>query len=281
MGSYFPSTLSITKLRKRLLDFHAKNGRHELPWRTTFDPYHVLVSEIMLQQTQVPRVIPKFNEWIKKFPTLEDLAQASNHAVLSCWNGLGYNRRGLNLLKAAREAVAAHGGKLSRTIEGLERLPGIGPYTARAILAFAHDISYPFIETNIRFVLMYELFPDAVKEITDNQLLPIVKKLIEKISARTIYMALMDYGSHLKATLEKKETTSLHKKHKHYVRQSAFKGSKRQLRAAILKELLKGPATARKLSKLGKNSTHSSEQCIAELLREGLIHQAKDKKFAV
>ena len=152
----------MSALQQRLLSWYADN-RRDLPWRRTTDPYAVLVSEIMLQQTQVPRVAPRFVEWLEAWPTLESLAAAPLADVLQRWQGLGYNNRARRLQECAAAAVAAAPDgrrarpQLPRTLDGLRALPGIGPYTARAVLVFAHNDDLAAVDANVRRVLTHEL----------------------------------------------------------------------------------------------------------------------------
>lgn len=137
----------------RLLAWYAAEGRTHLPWRHTHDPYAVLVSEVMLQQTQVERVLPKYEEWLRRFPTLEALAAASAGEAIQAWAGLGYNTRAVRLHAIARQAVAEYGGRLPETLEGLLALKGIGRYTAGAVACFALGLPVATVDTNIRRVL--------------------------------------------------------------------------------------------------------------------------------
>jgi A/G-specific adenine glycosylase len=236
---------------------------------------------MMLQQTQVSRVIPKFKAWMKRFPTVRHLARSPLKDALALWSGLGYNRRAKHLHAAAQVIVANHGGKIPQTIDELESLPGVGPYTARAILAFSHDIGHPFIETNIRTVLLHEFYATSARKIRDDELLPIMDLLIKGVSARTIYMSLMDYGTYLKATLGKKRA-KIHEASAHYSRQSRFEGSKRQLRAKLLKAILeRGTLTAARARSLAGDSAHSAAECLADLAREGLIRSAKGGRYSI
>ena len=127
--------------------------RRDLPWRRTRDPWAVLVSELMLQQTQVARVVPKFGAFLDRFPTVAACAEAPAADVVRLWAGLGYNRRALNLHAAARACVERHGGRLPATLAELQALPGIGPYTARAVLAFAYEQEVAVLDTNAARVL--------------------------------------------------------------------------------------------------------------------------------
>jgi len=147
-----PAASVVRSFQKRLLAWYARNGR-DLPWRRTREPYRVLVSEIMLQQTQVDRVVPKYREFLGRYPTIRSLAAARVEDVRRLWYPLGYNARPFRLHSIAREAVARYGGRLPDTAEDLRALPGIGRYTAGAILAFAYGRDVPVLDTNVRRVL--------------------------------------------------------------------------------------------------------------------------------
>lgn len=223
--------LLISELKK----FYATDARKHLPWRHTRDPYKVLVSEVMLQQTQVDRVVPYYNRFIKKFPTAKKLAKAPLSQVLQEWQGLGYNRRGKYLLEAAKSICTnGWGGKL----------PGVGPYTAAAVDAFAHNKPTVFVETNIRTVFFHHLKTTA--KTPDAQLLPLVEEALKKsqMPPRDFYAALMDYGSHLK-----KQGIKLNSRSKHYTKQSKFEGSVRQRRAKNLRRLLASGASDQELER--------------------------------
>lgn len=214
---------------RRVLKHHENYGRHDLIWRKNITPYRILVSEIMLQQTQVSRVEPKFRAWIKAFPSLRALAQASLSDVLKLWQGLGYQRRAKALYDLAQETKA-----IPRAYEALLDLPGIGPYTASAIVAFAYDM-FPshLLETNIRTALIEE-FHRKQTTIRDEALYEDLLRLanhkaVQKVGARIWYYALMDYGAHLKQSKISHNTKSAH-----YTKQSKYEGSLRQLRAKVL-----------------------------------------------
>lgn len=232
-------TTSISKretqnFQKQIWDFYDKKGRHNLPWRKTSNPYHILVSEIMLQQTQVARVLEKYSLFIKKYPTVKSLANASVSDILEIWIGLGYNRRALSLKRGAEKILIKHKGIMPKERYELEALPGIGPYTAGAIRAFAFNLPEIFIETNIRRVYIHHFFKNK-KNIDDKEIIPIVHATLAVGRPREWYWALMDYGAHV----PKFKKTNPNTKSKHYVKQSKFDGSKRQLRGNILK-LLQG-----------------------------------------
>jgi A/G-specific adenine glycosylase len=252
--------------------YYTEQGRHELPWRHTRDPYSVLVSEMMLQQTQVDRVIPKYEAFLKKYPTTEKLAKASLGDVLKLWQGLGYNRRAKMLLSCAQTIVREHKGAFPRTESDLLKLPGVGPYTARAILAFAYNTPTSLIETNVRNVYLHHFFKKE-SEIPDVQLMPIITRTRDEKKSREWYYALMDYGSFLKKTQGNTNTKSAH-----YTKQSIFKGSDRQIRGAIIRLL-----TTKSYSRLQLHSALASfedmriDAQIENLVKEGLIQKTATK----
>lgn len=258
----------IKKFRRIVLNYYKKYGR-SLPWRINTDPYWVLVSEVMLQQTQVPRGLVKFPEFIEKFPSLEALARATTPEVLAVWQGLGYNRRALYLKRTAEIIVQHHGGVLPRDIEVLKRFPGIGPNTAASILAFAYNIPHVFIETNVRTVFLHHFF-SGEENVSDAQILPLIAEALDKKDTRTWHWALMDYGTYLK-----KEFGNASRRSRHYTKQSKFEGSLRQLRGAILRLLLRNKKmTAEQIFKLSPNRTHDEvETALGQLLSEGFIEK--------
>jgi A/G-specific adenine glycosylase len=255
--------------QKLVLDYYRAHGRHDLPWRKTSTPYRIVVSEVMLQQTQVSRVIEKYREFLRAFPTFRALASAPTADVLKVWQGLGYNRRALALQRCAHKVVARHKGKLPRDYEMLRTLPGIGPYTAGAILAFAFDTPVPMIETNIRRVYLHHFFPTK-KKVSDALLKPIIARHSTRVaSAREWYSALMDYGAHLAREIPNPNARS-----KHYTRQPTFQGSLRQLRGKILRHLTKAGSVehARLTALMGdERATH----VVAALEKEGFIRIAE------
>ncbi len=216
---------------ERVRAHHETSGRDALPWRQTTDPYRILVSEVMLQQTQVSRVVPKYESFIDAFPTVGALAEAPIERLLAVWQGLGYNRRALALKHAAGVIVTEHDGEVPRTLEELTALPGIGHATAAQILAFAFDIGVPFIETNIRAVYLHEFFQGA-EDVPDAAIMPLVAATMDHEHPREWFWALLDYGTHLKSRLPNPSRRS-----RHHVRQGRFEGSNRQLRGRLLAEL--------------------------------------------
>ena len=220
----------IDQFQKLIYDFYTTNKR-DFVWRENITPYRILVSEVMLQQTQTARVIPKFENWILQFPDFASLAAATNHQVLTAWQGLGYNRRGLALGTIAQNVMHNFGGNLPQDPAILQTFPAIGPNTAGSICAFAFNLPTIFIETNIRTVYTHHFFQGQTA-ITDKQLLTLIEQTVDHSNSRAWYYALMDYGVHLKQKLP-----AINAKSKHYKPQSRFIGSKRQLRGAIIKIL--------------------------------------------
>lgn len=212
-------------------NFYREHGR-SFQWRETQDPYAILVSEVMLQQTQTARVIQKFAAWMCRFPTLESLAKAPLSEVLSLWNGLGYNRRAVYLQAACREIGGRFGGVFPQTTNELKTLPGVGPYTAGAVCAFAFNQPVVFLETNIRSVFIHRFFSENTEKIDDKLLLPLVRQTLDRKNPREWYYALMDLGADIKSKLPNPS-----RKSKSYTKQSRFRGSFRQARGAILRQL--------------------------------------------
>jgi len=248
-------------------EHYRAHGRHDLPWRKTKDPYHILVSEVMLQQTQVPRVLQKYKEFLRAFPTVRALADASLADVLRVWNGMGYNRRAKFLRETAIAIVEEHGGRVPSTSPALRSLPGIGPYTEGAIRIFAFNLPDTMIETNIRAALIHQFFPHTPR-VRDRAILVYAGKAAKDQDPRQWHWALMDYGAHIK---------KLHgnpaRKSAHHAKQSKFEGSLRQVRGAILRALSGGES----LLKVRLLSPEKFEQALAGLARDGLIKKERGK----
>lgn len=261
----------IPAFRKLVLKHWNENGRHTLPWRQTTDPYKILVSEIMLQQTQVERVIPYYKAFLKKYPNVGSLAKSNLADVLKLWSGLGYNRRAKLLRDCAQTVVEKYVGKFSKSRAELVALPGIGPYTAGAIRAFAYNELEIFIETNIRTALLHHFFPNA-RKVDDKKLLPILKKASKGEDAREWYSALMDYGAYLK-----KSGVKLNSKSVHYTKQSKFEGSLRQLRGKLLRRLVDGPITSATIKKLDAKNAYQISMALQALVHEGLVLKEKNQ----
>lgn len=258
--------VEFSKFQKIIWEYYRAHGR-DFPWRRTRDPYRILVSEVMLQQTQTERAQKFYDKFLRAFPSVHALARAPVRRILKIWQGLGYNRRALYLKKMAEVVVRDYDGKLPRSVEELRRLPGVGPTTAAAVVAFAFDVPSPMIETNIRSVYLHFFFPGR-KKVPDARLLPLIVKTLSRNHSREWYYGLMDYGVHLK-----KHHPNPSRRSAHHAKQSKFEGSNRQLRGQILKL-----ATARrgrlKLSFLkGKLSFGDARvrRAVASLKKEGLL----------
>ncbi|MDB5190277.1 MAG: A/G-specific adenine glycosylase [Parcubacteria group bacterium] len=269
--------MTIPKFREVVWKHYKEHGRHSLPWRTTHDPYRILVSEVMLQQTQIERVLSYYREWIKAYPTVKKLADAPLADVLTHWQGLGYNRRAKMLHDAAKAVVRDHKGRMIKkstvvkmpvTVEKLESLPGVGHYTARAVAAFAYNQDVVFIETNIRTAVTHHFFKDK-EGVADAEIFKVLERALSKGSAREWYAALMDYGAHLK-----RSGVRINNKSKTYAKQSTFAGSGREVRGAIVRELTTKPATLVRVLKLF--DTDRAPQIhiqLEKLLNEGIIEK--------
>lgn len=253
----------ITAFRETVWDYFRSHER-AMPWRENPEPYYVLVSELMLQQTQVPRVIPKFHEFMLRFPTILELSQAPLSEVLKAWNGLGYNRRAKFLWQAAQMVESEFNGVIPDSCENLVKLPGIGPNTAGAILAYAYNQPVVFVETNIRTVYFHHFFMDQ-ETVSDKELRDVVEATIDREHPRQWYWALMDYGSYLKQTAGGR----LHQS-KHYKKQSPLSGSLREMRGRILRALTDKTYTDVELrSKVVADNRYDT--ALQDLLHEGMI----------
>ena len=265
--------MTIPKFQKLILDSRKKNQR-DMPWRETDNPYKILVSEVMLQQTQVARVLPKYKEFLKEFPTLQSLAKTPDGKLLKVWRGLGYWKRALSLKKAAKEIIKSHEEKFPENPKDLQKLPGIGPYTAGAIACFAFQNKDAFLDTNIRRVYLHFFFPKK-KDVSDKEILHIAEKAVWKKNPRQWHYALFDYG----ATVLKDK--KINKQSKHYSKQSRFEGSLRSFRTKVMRFLLDQPnqtATASKIQRLLKKakSPYVPEKILASLEKDGLIKKKRN-----
>jgi A/G-specific adenine glycosylase len=264
------SSARMRRFQKIIWEYYRSHAR-SFPWRKNRNPYRILVSEIMLQQTQAERVRDKYRTFISAFPDFSTLSQATLHDVLSIWQGLGYNRRAIALKQTAREVMTKHKGVLPSSVDLLMQLPGIGRATASAISAFAFNQPAVFLETNIRRVFIHFFFHDRA-DVHDAELLPLVERALDASDPRRWYYALMDYGAMLK-----KEVTNPNRRSFHYQRQAPFEGSHRQLRGLLLRTILKTPgATASALvRKLGKEPDKIKET-LKELQEEGFIRKRRN-----
>ena len=255
----------VSAFRAAVYAHHRTNSR-PMPWRETADPYHILVSEIMLQQTQVERVRSKYTEFIDAFPDVPSLAAAPLSDVLQVWQGLGYNRRAIFLKRCTEEIESSYCGQFPHSIAELQSLPGIGPYTARAVAAFAFGIAEPLIETNIRTVFIH-LFFHGSDNVCDSQLLPLIATTLDRDNPREWYYSLMDYGVMLKQTLPNPGRRS-----RHHTQQSRFEGSNRQLRSRMLREIMKRPLmTLAELVAHLAAEREAVERNLDEMQREGFL----------
>lgn len=255
---------------KTVWKHYKDHGRHTLPWRKTYDPYKVLVSEIMLQQTQVSRVLPKYRDFLRRFRTAKQLASAPLGEVLQAWQGLGYNRRAKFLWQAAHTVVTERNGVWPKTAADLCALPGIGEYTAGAVMNFAYNTPIPLIETNVRTVFIYHFFHNK-DGVTDKELIPLIERMLDRKNPREWNWALMDYGSYLKETVG-----NLSRKSKTYQRQSDFRSSNRYVRGKILTAIAKKPLREKELfSTLPEiDPSRVIAACVA-LQQEGLLLKEK------
>lgn len=234
-GAHRACADDLTEAEERLVDVVWREGARlyrDLPWRGVDDPYAVLVSEIMLQQTQVSRVAGRWERFLALFPTIDALAAADVSDVLAQWQGLGYNRRALALKRTAETCARERGGKLPRSFDELVALPGIGKATAGGVMAFAYQQPTVYLETNVRAVFLHELFPDE-DDVPDRRIEPHVARTCSADDPRGWYYALLDYGAHLKAILPNPSRRS-----RHHVVQSRFEGSRRQKRAELVRVML-------------------------------------------
>lgn len=270
------SKVQIQKFQEKVWDFYQLKGRHDLPWRPPqlrvqkgeINMYSVLVSEIMLQQTQVSRVLLKFKLWMKKFPDVQTLALASRKEVLDVWQGLGYTRRAKFLHELA---ITLKSIDKPKNVSELENLPGIGHYTARAIATFAWNQSYAFVETNIRTVYMHHFLRNQ-EVVTDKEIMYLVEQTLDTQKPREWMYALMDYGSFLKS-----QGVSYNARVKNVKKQAAFRGSVREVRGYIMKAL-----TAKTLLKStdvhhleNQFDASRTDKALQGLVKDGLIEKYK------
>jgi A/G-specific adenine glycosylase len=232
MNALAPS--AVNAFRRRIYAHYRLHGR-DLPWRKTTDPYRILVSEIMLQQTQVERVIERYPAFLDAFPDFRSLAEAPLPLLLRIWQGMGYNRRALMLRKLAQRIIDEYAGELPSDPAILITLPGVGSYTAGAVAAFAFNEPVIFLDTNIRRAYIHSFFPDRHK-IRDEEISPLVGQTLDLRNPRKWYNALMDYGAALK-----RKAGNPNKRSAHYSRQAPFENSNRQVRGRILKVLVNNP----------------------------------------
>lgn len=263
------SQARIKKFRKRVYTYYHLHKR-EFPWRATTDPYRILVSEVMLQQTQTDRVMKKYNAFIAAFPNFNALAHAAVRAVLQVWQGLGYNRRALALKQCAEIVVREYTGALPASVDELTKLPGIGRYTASAICAFAFNQPALVIETNIRSVFIHLFFKNKTT-VSDDEILPLVEQTLDTKNPRGWYNAVMDYGAMIKQEYNPNAKSS------HYAKPTPFKDSNRRIRGLILKALLTHALSEKELSESINANRVKVKNNVVDLEKEGFIKREKDK----
>jgi A/G-specific adenine glycosylase len=258
--------VSVEAFREKIFEFYRQKGRI-FPWRLTRDRYCVMVSEIMLQQTQADRVAPRFMQWMERFPNVDSLAGASLRDVLQLWSGLGYNGRGQRLHRAATLIVEEHGGQVPSDPAILMTLPGIGAYTSRSIPVFADNHDIAAVDTNIRRVLIHEL--QLSESITPRNLLAVAEEVLPKGRSRDWHNALMDFGA-LELTTRKTGIAPL-------TRQSSFKGSRRWYRGQLLRELLAaGDVSRQGLEERHEDCPYGIGSIVDALVSEGLVEEYGD-----
>lgn len=283
---------AITALQDGLLAWYGAN-RRDLPWRRTRDPYHILLSEMMLQQTQVPRVLPRYLAWLERFPTLEALAAAPTADVLREWSGLGYNSRAVRLQAVARHVVSEHGGRMPHEVETLLALPGIGDYTARAVACFAYDAAVPVVDINVRRVIARAIHgrgdagSPARTDLADAQaLLPDRLDLAPRFSA-----ALMELGA-LVCTARTPSCAACPLPDCAWVQAGRpavttpkkvqrFAGTDRQVRGLILDEFRSatGPVDRVRLDSVWTKDPGQRERALDSLLADGLLETTDGSLF--
>ncbi len=258
---------AIDSFRNEVYTYY-ENNKRSFPWRADLSEYSVFISEVMLQQTQAgPRTVKKYVEFTERFPNFQALAVAPLQDILKVWQGLGYNRRALYLRKAAESIIKDYNGSLPRTIEKLDLLPGIGSATAASIMAFAFNAPVLFIETNIRTVFIHHFFSNS-NNVSDKDIFELVKQTLDHSRPREWYYALMDYGSMLKKSYKNPSRKSAH-----YIKQSTFEGSTRQLRGTVLRELTSRRMNLNELIILTKSTISKIQPVLHTLAKEGLIKQ--------
>lgn len=259
----------IRTFQNIIYSYFNQYGR-DFPFRNEINPYNVVISEIMLQQTQTNRVVEKFQQFIQKFPDFQSLANAPLNEVLKVWQGLGYNRRAVALKKIAERVVNEFDGILPADIDILKSFPQIGHNTASSIVAFAFNMPTFFIEVNIRRVYIYYFFPGK-SSIKDSAIVLIVRKTLDSSNVRKWYYALTDYGVMLKKT-----HPELNKRSAHYRKQAKFKGSNREVRGKILKLLIASSSlTEVEIFKELKINSKKLKEILNLLIKEGFIKQEK------
>lgn len=270
----------VKNFPKVIWDHYAHNKRM-LPWREIEElsikdrGYRVLISEVMLQQTQVKRVVEKYLQWLERWPTIDSFANSSLSDVLVMWSGLGYNRRAKYLRDTLLDIQKNYKGIIPQDAKVLQSFPGIGPNTAAAIIVYTYNKPIAFIETNIRTVYLYSFFANTTEQVTDRQIVTLVTDTIDTENPRDWFYAIMDYGAYIK----KNHGNQLHNARSHK-KQSVFKGSKRQVRGKILQLLTQMHyVTADELdAEIADDRVH---EVLHDLLSEGMITRHANGTYAL
>lgn len=273
--------MTIAAFRKEIWAHYRRAGRGDMPWRRTNDPYRIFVSEVMLQQTQVARVMEYYPRFIRRFPDFRALARAGSGDVLAAWQGLGYNRRAIYLRRAAEIVMREFGGRLPRGRAALESLPGIGPGTSGSLMAFAFNEPTVFIETNIRRVFIHFFFPGR-KKVTDIELERYIERSLDTARPREWYWALMDYGAAMASGSRTAQRGNPNRRSAHYKKQEPFTGSDREARGKILRWTLaakKNTMSVRTLSRALALPRQRFESALHALEKEGFIIRKGDSLY--
>ena len=274
--------MDIPEFQRMILEW-GRHHRRDMPWRDTRDPYKILVSEVMLQQTQISRVLPKYESFLREFPTLEALAAASQPKLLQTWQGLGYWNRALRLRDAARMVVNDFDGQVPRDPGTLRSLPSVGPYTAGAVACFAFGCAEPFLDTNIRRVYLSFFFPGE-DDIPDSRIMEIARQAVWTEDPREWGYALFDYGA-----TELRDRT-INRRSRHYSRQSAFEGSFRSFRTQALRHVLAQENAAISRTELEQfvmsllssgDHSYAPQEVVAALVQDGLLRCSSNDELSV
>lgn len=256
--------MNSTKFQNIVYKNYKEHGRDYLPWRKTKNPYNILISEVMLQQTQAGRVIQKYHDFLKAFPTIQVLAQAPLRTVLTVWQGMRYNRRARYLSDTAKIIVKEHKGKIPQNIYALQKLPGVGPATAAGICIFAFNKPATYIETNVRSVIIHHFFKHK-EQVSDVAIAKVLERVIDTNHPRKWYGALLDYG----VMLKKQYNPSI--KSVHYTKQTSFKGSQRELRGRVIALLTKQPRKTKILQRMLQEPLPRLRRILTALDADNLI----------
>ena len=268
-----PAASILERFMSIIYGFYTEYGR-SMPWRDTNDPYAIFVSEIMLQQTQVSRVLPKYHAFLDRWPTFRALCEAQLREVLALWQGLGYNRRGRALYEAARVVVKRYDGVIPVDEPELLALPGVGKATASAIRSFAYRIPAVYLETNVRRVFIYFFFNGRTR-VRDSEIATLAEATLDRGDSRRWNYALMDYGVTLKGRVPNPNMRSVY-----YARQPPFSGSDRQIRGRILAYLIDTESSD--FSELASALPFDEDRlrrCARALVTEGMISEKEHRYF--